>query len=307
MGIGITRPPRLSPGDPIRLVAGSGPVDIQRFHSGVEILARRYELIYDEDEIFAREGYLAGSDEHRLESLNMALADPECRAIVMARGGYGLTRILSGLDREALRRYPKVIVGYSDITALLAWAMAAGCASIYGPMISDLDSLAVEDRLALVDLLENPSPAEICTDLEPLVGGLVEGPLIGGNLVVLTRLLGTPWQPDLQGAILFLEEVGEQPYRIDRMLTHLQSAGVFDVINGLVLGDFVGCEEAGDGKYPDVSLKDVLFDKLGGLRVPVVMNGGFGHGKRKRSIPYGVRARLEAGDGRLSVQEGVVS
>lgn len=303
----IIRPPRLSPGDPIRVVAGSGPVDVEPFRSGAETLQKRYELIYEEEEIFVREGFLAGSDEHRAAALNAALADPECGAVMMARGGYGLTRILPELDREALLRNPKLIVGYSDVTALLAWCIEMGVAAVHGPMLSDFGSLSTEDGLALFELLENPNPGAICSDLEPLVEGVAEGRLIGGNLEVLTRLLGTPWQPDFHGAILFLEEVGEKPYRVDRQLTHLKAAGVFDRINGLILGDFTDCDEAEDGRYRGVSVDDVLRERLGALPLPVVTKGGFGHGKRKRSIPCGIRALLDTRRGTLTLREGAVS
>ena len=301
------RPPRLHPGDRVRVVAASGPVHQERFEAGIRALDGRYELKYDEDALLARSGFLAGEDDHRLETLNAAIADPNCGAIFLARGGYGLTRILPGIDRASLRAHPKPIVGYSDVTALLSVCARVGLASIHGPMISDFGELSTADRDSFFNLLENPDPGELLDQLENLVAGHAQGPLLGGNLEVLTRLLGTPQQPDFEGAILFLEEVGELPYRVDRLLTHLRSAGVLDSVAGIVIGDFTDCDEIEDGRIKPPTTREVLMERLSRLTVPVALNGGFGHGDRKASLPYGVRVELDAESGLLSALEGAVS
>ena len=303
----LIRPPCLSPGDRMRVVAASGPVHRERFEAGVQVLRSRYDLIYDESTLFARSGFLAGKDDHRLEALNAAIADSECQAILLARGGYGLTRILSGIDRISLRAHPKPIVGYSDVTALLSVCAHAGVASIHGPMISDFGELSEEDRTSFFNLLENPDPGTVLSDLEALVVGRATGPLLGGNLEVLTRLLGTPLQPDFEGAIMFLEEVGELPYRVDRLLTHLDSAGVLDSVAGIVIGDFTDCDEIENGEIKPPTARDVLIERLSRLPIPVTLEGGFGHGDRKASLPYGVPVELDAAAGHLTAMVGAVS
>jgi len=273
----------------------------------VQTLRSRYELSYDDSTLFARSGYLAGEDDHRLEALNAAIADSDCQAIFLARGGYGLTRILPGIDRISLRAHPKPIVGYSDATALLSVCAHAGVASIHGPMISDFGGLSDADRSSFFNLLENPDPGTVLSDLEALVMGRATGPLLGGNLEVLTRLLGTPLQPDFEGAIMFLEEVGELPYRVDRLLTHLEAAGVLASVAGIVIGDFTDCDEIENGEVKAPTSRDVLVERLSGLPIPVTLGGGFGHGDRKASLPYGVPVELDSAAGQLTAVEGAVS
>ena len=303
----LLRPPCLEPGAHVRVVAASGPVHRQRFEAGVRALDNRYELAYDEGALFAREGFLAGDDDQRLAALNDAIHDPDCQAIFLARGGYGLTRILSRIDRVSLRAHPKPIVGYSDVTALLSLCARARVAAIHGPMISDLAEISAADLSSLFRLLEEPDPGTLQDDLTCLVGGEARGPLLGGNLEVLSRLLGTPQQPDFDGAVLFLEEVGEMPYRVDRLLTHLEAAGVLDSVVGIVLGDFTDCDETDDSATPSPTTRQVLEERLGRLPIPVVLDGAFGHGERKLSLPYGVEVELAADDGTLVAIEGAVS
>jgi muramoyltetrapeptide carboxypeptidase len=301
------RPPRLHPGDRVRVVAASGPVNRERFEAGVQALQGHYELSFDEESLFARSGFLAGADDHRLEAINTAISDPDCHAVFLARGGYGLTRILHGIDHISLRTHPKPIVGYSDVTALLSVCAHAGVAAIHGPMISDFALLEDRDRASLINLLENPTPGVLLSDLDELVPGQAQGPLLGGNLEVLSRLLGTPLQPDFRGAVLFLEEIGELPYRVDRLLTHLEAAGVFDSVAGIVIGDFTDCDEIEEGEIKLPTSLEVLNERLGRLQVPVVLNGGFGHGERKASLPYGVPVQLDTAAGELIALEGAVS
>lgn len=301
------RPPRLSPGDKVRVVAASGPVNRERFETGERVLQERYRLSYDHGTLFARIGFLAGEDRQRLQALNNAITDPDCQAIFLARGGYGLTRILPAIDRMELRTHPKPIVGYSDVTALLATCSHAGVAAIHGPMISDFGELSLEDQRSLFNLLENPDPGLLLTGLDTLIAGRAAGRLLGGNLEILTRLLGTPLQPDFHGSILFLEEVGELPYRVDRLLTHLEMAGVLDSVAGIVVGDFTDCDEIEDNKLQDPTTHEVLVERLSGLTIPVAFNGGFGHGDRKASLPYGARVDFDASAGQLIALEGAVA
>lgn len=288
-------------------MAASGPIDVEKFYAGVEVLGRRYDLKFDEKVISTRSGFLAGSDEYRLASLNSMISDDDCRAIIMARGGYGLTRILDGIDRTALRKHAKLIIGYSDVTALLSVCYRTGVAAVHGPMVSDFGTLGDKDRRSLFNMLENPEPGVVCTGLETLVAGAAQGPMVGGNLEVLSRLLATPFQPDFQGAVLFFEDVGESPYRIDRLLTHFEMAGVFSAVEGIVVGDFSDCDDLEQGKVQEPCAREVLIERLGGLSVPVVLGGGFGHGDRKGSLPFGVTVRLDTDAGVLTAINGAVS
>ncbi|HEY7374963.1 MAG TPA: LD-carboxypeptidase [Polyangia bacterium] len=302
----MIRAPRLAPGDPIRVIAPSGPVPREAFAAGLEILRARYDVRHD-DGVFAREGFLAGPDERRLAELAAAIAEPDNRAIVMARGGYGLLRLLPFVDLGPLVKRPRPIVGFSDGTALLALAARAGVASIHGPVVTQLGNLGGADRRALFDLLEQPGPGLVLDGLEGLIPGRVRGPLLGGNLEMFSRLLGTPYLPDVSGAILFFEDLGERPYRIDRLIAHLDLAGLFGAAAGVVVGDFSGCREPEATRADSPTADEVLADRLGRLPIPVAVGGAFGHGTRNRALPYGTLCELDTMAGTLLAIEGAVS
>ena len=210
----MIRPPRLRAGARVAVVAPAGPVPRDAFAAGAAILGARYTLVHDE-RVFAREGYLAGGDDARAAELGRALGDPSVEAVFCARGGYGLLRILPRLDAAAFARAPKLLVGFSDVTALHAWAWRAGVASLHAPVVTQLGHLPAGDAAALFDACESTSPPPPLTGLRAIDGGsgrgAVEGPLVGGNLEVLTRLVGTPWAPALDGAVLLLEGSASAP------------------------------------------------------------------------------------------------
>ncbi len=300
----MIRPPRLQPGDLIRVIAPSGPVPREEFEAGARLLAERYNLRYDPATLFAAEGFLAGSDELRLRELEAAITDPAAKAVVLARGGYGLLRILPFIDPEWLRRYPKPIVGFSDGTLLLAYAARAGVASVHGPVVTQLPRLPAEDHQALFGLLERPGAGLLLDELDAVVPGRVQGPLIGGNLEVFSRLLGTPFLPDLDGAVLFFEDIGERPYRVDRLITHLDLAGVFNAVSAVVVGEFKDC---GETKQSSPPVEEVLQERLGRLAIPVAFGAKIGHGDRNGSLPYGTLVELDTRHGTLAALEGAVS
>jgi muramoyltetrapeptide carboxypeptidase len=303
----VIRPPRLQPGDAIRVVAPSGPVPRDEFEAGAALLAARYRLRYDPGTLFRAQGFLAGPDEVRVAELAEALCDPEARAVVLARGGYGLARLLPHLDPALVRAQPRPIVGFSDGTSLLALAARAGVASVHGPVITQLARLSPEDRAGLFGLLERPGPGLLLSDLEAAVPGRVQGPLLGGNLEVFSRLLGTPYLPDLAGAVLFFEDRGERPYRIDRIITHLDLAGVFGVAAAVILGDFSACQEPPGSPLASPPVEEVLLERLGRLAIPVVFGAPFGHGERNVSLPYGTVVELDTRNGTLVALEGAVA
>jgi muramoyltetrapeptide carboxypeptidase len=225
----------------------------------------------------------------------------------MARGGYGLLRLLPFVDAGGLCARPRPIVGFSDGTALLALAARAGVASIHGPVVTQLGGLGAADQRALYERLETPGPGVLLDGLDGLIPGRVRGPLLGGNLEMFSRLVGTPFLPDVTGAILFFEDLGERPYRVDRLLTHLDLAGLFGAAAGVVAGDFSGCREPEPTRADSPTAEEVLVERLGRLPIPAALGGAFGHGQRNRALPYGTLCELDTAAGTLTALEGAVS
>jgi muramoyltetrapeptide carboxypeptidase len=292
----------------VAIVAPAGPVPREPFAAGAAILGARYQLVHDE-RIFARSGFLAGDDDARAAELSRALGDPTIAAVICARGGWGILRILERLDAAAFARAPKPIVGFSDVTALHAWAARADVASLHGPVVTQLGLLPAEDAAALFALLESPAPPPPLTGLRALAGNSAgrggQGRLLGGNLEVLTRLCGTPFAlPTAEPFVLLIEEVGERPYRIDRQLTQLRLAGALSNLAGVVVGDLVGCAEK-DGSPPDAEA--VIVERLGTLGVPILAGAPVGHGKRNRALPHGSSVRLDAAAGTVEFLESAVT
>jgi muramoyltetrapeptide carboxypeptidase len=302
----LIRPPRLRPGDAVRVVAPSGPVPPDGVAAGLLALEARYQVRRD-DGIFAREGYLAGNDERRLAELSAALVEPDVRAVFMARGGYGLLRILPFLDAAAMRANPRAMVGFSDGTALLGFTARAGLTAVHGPVVTQLGNLPAGDQRALYRMLEEPEPAVVLSGLDELVPGRARGRLLGGNLEVFSRLVGTPFLPDLDGAILFFEDLSERPYRLDRIITSLDLAGVFSMASAVVMGDFSGCREPEATRATSPTADEVLVERLGRLAIPVALGGTFGHGTRNVALPYGAMCELDTPSGTLVALEGAVS
>jgi muramoyltetrapeptide carboxypeptidase len=239
---------------------------------------------------------LAGADELRLASVELALSDNSVRALLCTRGGYGSMRIL---PRLKVPDFPKAVVGYSDVCAIHAVLQQRGWASIHGPLLSEFAQLPQESLDRLFCLLESDRPAEPLRGNSTYSPGTAEGPLLGGNLAVFTRLLGTPYFPDVSGAVLLLEDVEERPYRLDRMWTHLRLAGIFGRISGIALGDFVNCDEP-DGS---ITAAEVLTSLAMETRLPCAAGFPIGHGPLKMSVPLGCRVRLDASAQQLEFLE----
>jgi muramoyltetrapeptide carboxypeptidase len=277
----------------VRLIAPSGPFDVALFERGVERLRQRYEVVYD-PAITERTGFLAGSDARRLAELQAALDDPEASCLLAARGGYGATRLLDRLEPERVRAARKLLIGFSDITALHALWARAELGSVHGPMTAGLGAMDEAELARWVAAVE-AGPAEGFTDLIGLRGGRTQGRLLGGNLTVLCALLGTPYLPAFDGAVLFLEDVGERPYRVDRMLTSLDQAGVLARLAGVVLGGFTAATPGTDG----VSAEQVLEERLGRLPIPVLRGLPAGHLEGNRVLHLGSLVELDADRGTL--------
>jgi len=287
----------LETGSIVDLVAPAGPFDRARFEEGVGWL-RTFGLVPRFDEsILSRTGYLAGDDARRLSELTRAIEAPDSQAIWCVRGGFGCTRLLPGLDVAAVRRANKLLIGFSDVTALHAVWNLAGVASVHGSMVARLAIEPELQRNRLFDLVLGKAGDDRLMG-EGVLGGAVSGPLGGGNLALLAALCGTPWQPRFEASIVFLEDVGERPYRLDRMLTQCTQAGLFTGIRGLVFGDFTDCDEA-DGSS---TARGVLHDFARRLGVPAIEGIHAGHGAVNDPLPFGITARIDGSTGTLAFE-----
>lgn len=260
--------------------------------------------------MFSRTGYLAGSDARRADELNQLLADPDVRAIFVARGGYGATRILEDLDAAALAADPIPLVGFSDATALVGWAAsAAGVAAIHGPVARQLVSLPETDLEWLFELLESTAPPGIlCRGLSPggaPASGPIEGSLWGGNLSLVAHLVATPLWPRAKDAIFFFEEIGERPYAIDRYLTRIAAAGALGGVRGAVVGGLTGCEETKWDDHPAAA--EVVDERLATFSLPALAGAPIGHGERNRAVPFGGRAAIDFAAGTLELLSPAVA
>ncbi len=283
-------PPPLRQGDRVAVFAPAGPFDRPSFEKGLEVLARRYQPTFT-DRLFETHRYLAGTDASRGGELQRALDDAGIRALFAARGGYGVMRLLPTLRLSS----PKHLVGFSDITALHLAAQQHGWRSVHAPVLTQLGKQPADVVERLFGALEG-QPLAPLPGTRTVVPGVAEGPLLGGNLSVLTRLIGTPWMPDLRGAVLLIEDVGEKPYRLDRMWMHLVLSGLLAGVCGVVFGEFTGCDEK-DASY---SSADVLDELAVGLGVPCAAGFRIGHGEVNQPVVLGAPVRLDASAQTLS-------
>ncbi|MGV1098280.1 S66 peptidase family protein [Thiovibrio sp. JS02] len=297
------RPAALKRGDTIGIVAPAGPLlNEGEFAAGLKILGEMGFQTRHLNSILRRQEYLAGSDRERAEELHTLWRDPEVKAIVAARGGYGCLRLLPLLDFELIRRHPKILVGFSDLTVLLAAVTGrTGLITFHGPMLTTLARSERTFQEAFRNLLLGRENREIkAKGLEILKAGAARGPLLVGNLTNLVHLIGTPFEPDYEGRILIVEEIGEASYRIDRLLTHLAAAGRLDRIAGLVLGGFDQC---GDVEV----IWQRAIDLLAQRPIPIWANFPVGHGGGNLILPFGALAGLDSAGGRLTLLEQLTS
>jgi muramoyltetrapeptide carboxypeptidase len=313
----IIKPKRLSAGDTVGLVlpatAASEADEIQFAKEQMEAIG--FKVVIGAH-AFDKWGYFAGHDRDRAGDINRMFADDQVNAVVCYTGGWGSPRVLPFLDYDLIKRKPKVLIGYSDITALLnAVHKRTGLITFHGPVGgSTFDPFTLENFRKVVmtaepaGLLPTPSkkPNELVdrtNRILKLTTGKATGPLIGGNLTMIATLMGTPFQPDTTGSILFLEDVHEEPYRIDRMLTTLALGGMFDHVAGIVFGR---CSDCGI-KGPSFSLEEILRDRFGSLPIPAISGLSFGHIEQKLVLPIGARATLDADAGTVRVEDGAVT
>ncbi len=305
----MIRPRRLVAGDRIRLVApGSGfrPEDLER--GAAELSRLGFEAVFD-PAVLARGRFEAGPPELRAADLHDAWRDPSVAAILAIRGGYGSQQLLPRLDPAVMRESAKLLVGYSDFTAILCWVCANGVVSLHGPMVEGRLAIGPsaydENTFLRAATVAEPMGELTPPGLESLAGGEATGMLVGGTLTQIVSLLGTPWAfPVPDGALLFLEDVNERPYRVHRMLTQLQQSGALARAGALVFGEFPKCDEPDRGPL----IRDVLRDFVRGFPGPVLFGFPSGHTTGATwTLPIGVRARVTADRPALIIEEAAVS
>lgn len=312
------RPRRLRPGDVVGLVEPAGfTADSFDLDLILDTIRAMGLVPRPAANILSRYGYLAGRDEERAAPINAMYADPEVKAIFAVRGGWGSARVLPHLDFDMIRANPKLLIGFSDITALhLALAARTDCPTIHGPnAASAWGRLSWDSFRRLTFEAETPTwemPSGPEDRLAPRNGrvrtfrpGKATGPLLGGNLTVFSTLLGTPYLPSFEGAILFIEDVDEAQYRIDRMLTQLRLAGILGRVAGVVFGQCTDCTNRGSN-MGGFTLSEVLAQHLTPLGVPAFQGALFGHVTDQYSLPVGVRAEIDATAGTIRILEPVV-
>lgn len=289
-------PPPLVPGDCLAVILPSGPLpQCSEFQAGVSWWQSQGFLIDVYSQCQAQWGYLAGSDQARRRALQDALTDPNIKGILCGRGGYGATRLLA--DWVWPDHSPKWLIGFSDITALL-WSYAQlGVVGIHGPVLTTLAAEPDWTKQRLLQLVQHQPIAELSG--QAWVGGCVEGILWPGNLAVATHLLGTSAFPTWERVILAIEDVGEAPYRLDRMLTQWRQAPIWKNVVGIALGRFSNC--TAPPEKPSLSVAEVLRDRLCDLGMPVVAELPFGHEGENAALPVGLGAKLDGDNGTLSL------
>lgn len=308
----ILKPSPCRVGDTIGVISPASPPGRQKaalLQRGIAYLQQRGFLVKQGEAIQRETGYLAGSDKERVTDLNSMFSDPSITAIFCSRGGFGSSRILKEIDYETIRQHAKIFVGYSDVTALqMALLKKTGLVTFSGPMVAtdlgrDIDP---ETEASLWSAIQRPVVKDLIqfpdhVNCQPFQPGLATGRLLGGCLSVLVTLLGTAYCPDFKNAILILEDIGEDLYKIDRYLAQLENSGVLNQLSGVVLGDFLDIK-------PDENPNPMNFDKvinryLGKLNCPVITEFPYGHGARKITVPVGCQVEIDGNNGRLNFLE----
>lgn len=312
------KPARLNPGDTLAIVApASAPPDAAAIDKCVEAVRELGFKPKLSRNARKRWGFLAGTDEQRADDLMRAFTDPKVRGILCIRGGYGTSRLLRMLDYDLIRKNPKVLVGYSDLTSLhCALLKKSGLVTFHGPMLNSEfihEDLPGFTRKSFLETICGSEPTGSIRlgysgKVRTLRGGKTQGALLGGNITLLCATLGTPYLPSFKNKLLFFEDLDEVPYRFDRMLTQLLNAGLLQQVSGIAVGINKDCVDPKAAKAKEFrqTLEHVFRERLLPLGVPVVMDLPFGHVKHNATIPIGVKATLNADAGDLIIEEAAV-
>ena len=284
-------PRKINIGDTIGIAAPAGSFNRERFNSGVGILENMGFNIFMPDQLMQEDRWFAGDDDTRVSVLHNLFLDPDVKAIVCARGGYGSMRLLEKIDFDIVRAHPKIFAGFSDITVLLsAFYERAGLVCYHAPVVT---SLIDADDLSLKvfrSMLTDDKPFSMIADEDTgcvVCSGQASGIIQGGNLTTLNHLTGTEFMPELDGKVLLLEDIAEPAYKIDRMLTQMRLAGIFSGIRGIVLGQFEDC-----GRYE--AINSIFKENFKDKGIPVISGFGFGHSKRNLAFPIGAEITLDS-------------
>lgn len=292
------RPPALLPGDTVGIVAPASNIDPKALAAGCAALRKLEYVPYYLDSIFERDLFFAGSVARRVGELEHMFANPEVRAVICARGGYGTNHLLPHLDLRVLLANPKPFIGYSDITTLLTWFTDHGLVTFHGPMVTkDFAHENGVDLTSWAEILGSASAYErdfSASEIEVLVKGEAEGILYGGCLSMLAASLGTPYEIHTEGTILFIEDINAKPFQVDRMLMQLKLAGKFADVRGVIFGEMLDCSQPSGQDY---TLQEIILRLLSDLKVPIAYGFSSGHVRcANRVLPLGVRGRLTVGD-----------
>ncbi len=311
----IIKPKKLSKGDVIGIISpASSPDDLLKIENGVKYLEKLGYRTEVGKNVGKYHGYLAGTDEERLEDFHYMFKNKNIKAIMCVRGGYGSPRLLDKIDFKLVEKNPKIFIGYSDITALqLAILKKTGLVTFAGPMLavdfSDEVSAYTEEMFwSIITSNKKFGKVEMPDDekIFSLVNGNAKARIVGGNLALFTSLIGSEYLPIMKDKILFLEEVGEMPYRIDRMLNQLKISKILKQVKGIILGAFNDCNET-DPTKRTLTLGEVISDYLENLNVPVIYNFKHGHIKDSATIPFGIMVKLNASRNFVEIVENAVS
>jgi muramoyltetrapeptide carboxypeptidase len=310
----VLKPPRLRKGDVIGVVSPSSPPpDTSYIDRGVRYLEQLGYRVAIGKNTARVHGYLAGTDAERASDVHAMFASRHVKAIMCVRGGYGTSRLLPLLDFRLITRNPKILSGFSDCTALqLGLWRKCRLITFHGPMVGvemaeGMDPYTEEMLWATLTSSKKPGRIRLPADTEPVCmhPGKASGRLLGGNLSLIVSLLGTPYLPDFKGSVLMVEEIGEEPYRIDRMVTQLRNASVLEQCAAVLSGQFTDCTPK-DIARPSFSVDEILREQAGGSPVPFVANLPFGHVRRKLTLPVGLKVTVDASDCSIELTEAAV-
>ena len=304
----LVKPKRLKSGDTIGITAPAGIVFEERDYERMQRELEGFGLnVVFGKYVRERYGYFSGTDQQRADDLNRFFKNPDIDAIIAIRGGWGCARILPYLDFEMIAENPKIYCGFSDNTTIHMALMAySNLVSFHGPNGNSEWTDLTKESFRQVLLNGDSAEYRSISQTDTIFPGVAEGRLIGGNLSILTTTLGTDFQPDCNGAILFVEDIGEAPYKIDRMMMHLKHAGVLDQISGFIFGQCTNCSR-GSGTGPNFTNRQVLNHHLRSLEIPAVMGVDIGHDPDNFTVPQGISARMDADKGTFKLLESAVS
>ncbi|MCF6183974.1 MAG: LD-carboxypeptidase [Bacteroidales bacterium] len=305
--------PLLKPGDTVGLITPAGFIDEKKLSIAVKNIEAFGLNVFYNDSVLEKSGYLAGNDESRLKEFHSMYKNNNIKAIVCVRGGYGTTRLLDNVDFSLIKQNPKPLIGYSDITALInAIYKKTGITGFHGVVgagnFTEYTSLNFKNLFfgnsenVVIELFEKHKETAFVIN-----EGFVSGKLVGGNLALVVSVLGTPYDVSWQDKIIFLEDIGEAPYKIDRMLTQLISVGKFNNVKGIILGQFRGCEPEKEDEANSFSLKEVIIDRIKPMNIPSVYGFSFGHIKNQVIFPVGIKADFNTNNFSISIKRKLIN